>query len=79
MVDHQQLNRRDQLLRDYRRRLTRLEIETHRLKAALSRLVAVTEDAAADELAAAEFATEPGRLRRGCGLRAAAGNDRLSS
>ncbi len=61
MVDHQQLNRRDQLLRDYRRRLTRLEIETHRLKAALSRLVAVTEDAAADELAAAEFATEPGR------------------
>ncbi len=43
-------NRREQLLRDYRRRLTRLEIQRHRLKAVLARLEADRQDEQADLL-----------------------------
>jgi len=43
-------NSRDELLRDARQRLMRLEIETHRIKAVLARFEAEEEDAAADEL-----------------------------
>src|SRR5688572_26356464 len=44
-------NDRDALIRDAWRRLARLEIETHRIKAVLARLRSIDEDQAADDLA----------------------------
>lgn len=44
-------NDRDALVRDAWRRLTRLEIEAHRIKAMLARVEAMDQDRAADELA----------------------------
>ena len=52
MATSENLNDRDELLRDVRRRLTQLELETHRMRAELARLEAAGEDEAADKLEA---------------------------